>query len=262
MPQVPSTPKLLVVAEQISDSFMRDDLRIIHQFTDASILELATSRFQGAGRLGRVLRAAVKVTRFVSRLLRYNMRVVIFWFASKNYAPVLATIARLLGRRVIVVTGGKDAVYGPDLDWGDLKTRWDQFRFRWLMRRSDAVLPFSDSARRLIMRDYAPRYIRTAYPAIDTRFFAPTTGRRVPRVVTCCYQYSQHNIIQKGLDHFVAAARRLPELQFVLVGNAVDETARTFAAGVPANVSVIPRLIGRTAYRDFLAASEVATLRP
>jgi glycosyltransferase involved in cell wall biosynthesis len=256
MPQVPSTPKVLVVAEQISDSFMRDDLRIIHQFVEAATLELGKSRFSGGG-LWRGVRAAVKLGRYVYSLLRDNRRAVIFWFASKNYAPVMAMVARLLGRKVVVITGGKDAVYVPDLDWGDLKTRWDRFRFRRLMRWSDLVLPFSESAQRLIVKDYSPRHIRTAYPAIDERFFAPTGAPRVPRVVTCCYEYSRQHIIQKGLDQFVAAAEQMPEVQFVLVGNPVDEAARAFAAAVPSNVSVMPRIAGRTGYRDFLAASQV-----
>jgi glycosyltransferase involved in cell wall biosynthesis len=257
MPQIPSTPKILVVAEHISDSFMRDDLRIIHRFAETGTLELARTRVPGGGWIGRGVRVTLNLARFVYRLLRYNMRAVIFWFASKNYAPAMAAIARLLGRKVVVITGGKDAVYVPDIDWGDLKTPWDRFRFRQLMRWSDVVLPFSDSARQSIVTQFAPRHIRTAYPAIDEWFFAPTTLVRVPRVVTCCYEYSRHNITQKGLDHFVTTARRLPEVQFVLVGNPVDEAARAFVAGVPANVSVIPRITGRTGYRDFLAASQV-----
>jgi glycosyltransferase involved in cell wall biosynthesis len=257
MPQVPSTPKVLVVTGEISDSFMRDDLRIIHQFAEVGTLELGKTPAPGGPRVGRAVRYCLNFGLFVYRLLRYNMRAVIFWFASQNYSPAMALIAKLLGRRVVVITGGKDAVYVPDIDWGDLKTPKSKSRFRRLMRHADSVLPFSDSARQAIATGYTPRHIRTAYPAIDARFFAPTAPVRAPRVVTCCYEYSEQNIVQKGLDQFVEAARRLPEIPFVLVGHPADEAARSFAASVPKNVTVLPRIPGRTGYRDFLAASGV-----
>jgi glycosyltransferase involved in cell wall biosynthesis len=257
MLQVPSTPKVLVVAGEISDSFMRDDLRIIHQFADVGTLELGRTPAPGGRVFGRAVRYGLNFGLFVYRLLRYNMRAVIFWFASPNYSPTMAMIAKMLGRKVVVITGGKDAVYVPDIDWGDLKTPSSKAKFRRLMRFADAVLPFSDSAREAIATGYSPPHIRTAYPAIDAGFFAPTAPVRAPRVVTCCYEYSEQNIVQKGLDHFVEAARRLPEIPFVLVGNPVDAAARAFADAMPRNVTVIPRIAGRTGYRDFLAASGV-----
>lgn len=253
MPQIPSTPRVLVVAGAVTDSFMRDDLRLLHRFADTTTLEL--DRAARGGVMGRVYRALVNVGRYVRRLLWSDIRVVVFWFASTNYAPAFAAVAKLLRIKVVVITGGRDAVYVPDIDWGDMKSRWHRFTYGVLMRLSDSVLPFSDSAKAAILAHYRPRAIRTVYPSIDTSFFIPAAGAERPRVVTCCYQYSAENIVQKGLDQFVAVAERLPEVEFVLVGNAVDEAARRLLASAPANVTAISRIPDRARYRDALAGS-------
>lgn len=246
---------MVVVTGAISDSFMRDDLRLIHQFADATTLELDKTGPRGGGVFRRVARGLLNFARYAYRLLRSDVRVVVFWFASTNYAPAMAAIAKLLRVKVMVITGGKDAVYVRDIDWGDMKSGWHRFTFGVLMRMSDAVLPFSDSAKRLITEHYRPKHMRTVYPSVDADYFLPSSGARKRRAVTCCYQYSSDNIVQKGLDLFVAAAEQLPDVEFVLVGDGVDDAARRLTADAPKNVTVLPRIPGRAGYRDVLAES-------
>lgn len=253
--RIPTTPHVLVVTGAVTDSFMRDDVRLIRRFADAGTLELDRTGPRGRGIFGRLARGVLNFARFVARLLRADVRAVVFWFASTNYAPAMAIIAKLLRVKVVVITGGKDAVYVPDISWGDMKSGWHRFTFGVLMRMSDAVLPFSDSAKRSILERYRPKYIRTVYPSVDADFFSPSSRGVERRAVTCCYQYSADNIIQKGLDQFVAAAGRIPDVEFVLVGDGLDDAARRLAADAPPNVTVVPRIPGRGGYRDILAGS-------
>lgn len=262
MPRVPSTPKVVVVAPQFTDGFMRDDLRILHQFVDVLPQELASTPLLGGNRLGgsrvgRGVRALLHVVQLVYRLLRHDVRVVIFWFATTNMVPLLAAVTRLLGRRVVVITGGSDAVYVPEIDWGEMKRPWHRRTFRWLMRLAASVLPFSESARLEIASRATARRMLTAYPAVDTRFFHPKGPRNDRQVVTCCYRYGGQQIVQKGLDHFVAVARELPELSFVVVGDPADDAARALIAGAPENVRFVPRIPSREGYRDLLSGSSV-----
>ncbi|CAA9351648.1 MAG: hypothetical protein AVDCRST_MAG40-2939, partial [uncultured Gemmatimonadaceae bacterium] len=247
----------MVVTGTLNDGFIRDDLRIIHQFAAAVTHELARTPAPGGRVLGRVTRVALNVALFLRKMWRNDVRVVVFWFAVANYAPVLAWLAKRLGARVVVITGGQDAVYVPEIDWGDMKRPRHRRGFNRLMKLADAVLPFSDSARAIIAERDDPRRIRTAYPSIDTRFFAPAGAARARRIVTCCYQYGAVTIVQKGLDQLVAAARLLPDEEFVIVGDPVDERGREFAASAPPNVRFLPRIPSRAAYREFLAGSSV-----
>src|SRR5688500_13520289 len=111
MPKIPSTPSVLVVTPMVSDGFMRDDLRILHRFVDAGVLELARTPAPGGRVIGRAIRVLLNFAWLAYRIVKYDMRVVVFWFATRNYAPAMAVLARLLGARVVVITGGKDATY-------------------------------------------------------------------------------------------------------------------------------------------------------
>jgi glycosyltransferase involved in cell wall biosynthesis len=247
----------MVVTSTISDSFMRDDLRILHRFVRVVLLEVARLPAPGGRFVGRFFRGAASLAYFVYRLFRYDVHAVIFWFATPTYAPMLALVGKLLGAKILVVTGGSDAVYVPDIDWGSMKRPWHRLTFGLLMRVADVVLPFSDSARRLIVGRHAPKRIRTAYPSIDANFFVPSAIPRCAQVVTCCYRYGKRNIVQKGLDQFVAAAELLPDVSFVMVGNGVDEAAHQLTTNAPPNLRVSSRIPGRRGYRDLLASSSV-----
>lgn len=247
----------MLLTGEITDGFMRDDLRILHRFVQVIPHEHAALPAPGGRWIGRGVRVVLNFAAFLYRLLRHDARVVVFWFASTWYAPLMTLLAKLLGRKVVVVTGGMDAVYVPEIDWGLMKRPVHRWTYGLLMRWADAVLPFSESASRWIQERYRPRRLRTVHPAVDTRFFVPGAGPREARVVTCCYGYGAANIVQKGLDQFVETARRLPDVAFVLVGDPLDDAARRLAAEAPPNVRFVPRIPGRSAYRDFLAGSSV-----
>jgi glycosyltransferase involved in cell wall biosynthesis len=254
VPRIPTTTRVIVVASAISDSFMRDDLRILHRWTHVVPHEISRIRAPG-GQAGRLSRLALNWIWYIYRLVRYRPAAVIFWFASPHYTW-MAALARVVGIPVLLVTGGEDSVYLPELDWGGLKRPWQRRAYRLLLRLSNVVLPFSDASAAEIARQYRPRRMRTAYPSIDTILFGPVAVRQ-RRVVTCCYQYSARNIAQKGLDQFVETARRLPAVQFALVGEPMDEAARQLQNRAPENVQFLPRIPRREVYRDLLAGSSV-----
>lgn len=246
---------LIVVSGQVTDGFMRDDIRTFAEDREVGILELDRAVSRHAGLRGWVARNAFNLRAFLREVRRVDAGTIAFWFVPTNYAPVLTAYARLTGRRTLVFTGGIDTVYIPEIDWGAMKSAWHRRMYGIVMRLADAVLPFSDSARDEIRRISRPRYLRTAYPAIDTTFFAPGGEPRRARVVTCCYAYHAGNIVQKGLDRFVDAAALVPEVEFHLVGSATDDAGRALAARVPPNVRLVPRIPDRDGYRAYLAGS-------
>jgi len=254
--RIQPVPNVLVVSPSHNDGFIKDDLDILGRFVRAIPFTLACwgglhqRRFWG-------IRGLFVIAAFIYRLFRLDVQVVIFWFVVPLYTSFMALIARILGRKVLIITGGADAVYVPDIDWGMLKSRWHRIDFGIAMRLAHSVLPFSDAAKQIIMQNYVPRHIETAYPAIDTRFFHPAPNPPGPCVVTCCYEYSAGNIRQKGLNIFVEAARRLPAIRFFIVGTATDQAAMALQRSAPPNVTFIPHIPTRAEYRDFLQTCSV-----
>lgn len=250
-------PTILVITERFTDSFMAEDLRILRQFANVVTLELGTWQPQRKGLFWGRIRQLRNLLKFITLCVNAEVGLVLFWFAYLYETPLLAAAAKVLGCKTALITGGIDAVYVPEIDWGKLKTANQRAGFGWLMRLVDRVWPFSNSAKQLILQQYQPHSITTIYPAIDTDFFTPAPGQRTQRVVTCCYQYGAREIVQKGLDTFVETARRLPNVEFVLIGNGVGEAAEAFIRQSPSNVTFMPRIPTRAGYRDFLQRCSV-----
>ncbi|HET7188103.1 MAG TPA: glycosyltransferase family 4 protein [Gemmatimonadaceae bacterium] len=249
---LPTKPRILVVAGVVTDGFMRDDLEYLADFADVQTLEIARAPHRRAP--ARIAWAFLRCLHF---LARWRAHVVIFWFASGTYTPGMSLLAKLFGAKVVLITGGIDAVYIPGIDWGALKSRRSRLAFGLSLRLADVVLPFSSAAARALRQYGHPRRMRVLYPAVDLSRFARQMPPRVPRVVTCCYAYDANNVVQKGLDVFLAAAGRMPDVSFVLVGNPADDWARELVSKAPPNVELRARIPDRDEYAAMLASSAV-----
>jgi len=248
-------PLVLIVPAGSNDAFIADDVRMIRRFARAAVFE-PRSAWVTAGTVTRLMVMLRTLAAFVWTVVTSRPAVVVFWFAGTP-SMVLAIAAKLLWRKVVLITGGWDSIYLPEIRWGQLRGPRQRRCFAMFLRLADAVLPFSDDARRRIEGSCAVRHLQTVYPAVDTKFFDIDGRPRQRRVVTCCYQYDGAKIVQKGLAALVAAARRLPELEFVILGNPEDEAARAFQASASGNVRFVGRLPERKDYRQFLQESSV-----
>jgi hypothetical protein len=74
-----------------------------------------------------------------------------------KYIPLLALITKALRRKLIVVTGGIDATWVPDIQWGDMGSPVRRKLFALVMQLADSVLPFSETSAREILLYGKPR---------------------------------------------------------------------------------------------------------
>lgn len=255
MVNIPPIPTVLIVSAVFTDSFMKDDLRILNQFMRVIPFEFRNWQFYRGRSWG--IGIIYNILRFIYYLLRGNAKAVIFWFVTTPHSSLMAIIAKLIGRKIVVITGGGDAVYVSDIDWGAMKSKQHCFWFCILMRLADSVLPFSNSAKSIILEQVMPKRIQTVYPAIDTHLFQPNPDLIQPRVGTCVYQYNATTITQKGLDVFIQTAHLVPEIQFVVVGEPIDESAMKLQKNAPTNVLFLPRMLNRLDYRNFLQSCSI-----
>src|SRR2546422_2778569 len=139
------------------------------------------------------------------------------WFAL-DHAYAACRVARVFGRKSIVVVGGVDAAKAVDLGYGTRRDSAVARRNRIALERSDRVLVVDDFLREEIARNAGINRpeIRTVPLGFDTGVYRPDNGPR-PNVLTVGY-VTDDNVRRKGLETFVRAARLLPDLPFVLVG--------------------------------------------
>lgn len=162
--------------------------------------------------------------------------VVFCWFASwHSLFPTL--IARLTGRPAVVVVGGYDVANVPQLHYGSLRGGLRRWISILTMHFAHVVLPFSQSASAEVQRaDISPDKVKMIYLGVDfDASDARQVGHRESMVVTVGGVWEE-NLLRKGLLPFVEAARFLPDVKFVLVGNWFDDSIQQLRAAASSNV--------------------------
>jgi glycosyltransferase involved in cell wall biosynthesis len=183
----------------------------------------------------------------------------VLWFAAPTYGAITAAACREFGVPLLVVAGGFDVAADPELGFGAAVGGWRASAVRMVLESAGDVWAFSAAARVAITALAAPRRLAVVAPAVDTTFFRPLAGRGRERlVVSTCAGITPVSLRQKGVDRLVAAARRLPDVAFVITGR-LDACAsvQAWAAAAPANVT-FPGYVSREALRDLYARAAVA----
>ena len=241
-------PKLVFIAPKITQSFMTHDMALIKPFVD--IIPLDLSKCGG-------YRRYTYFTKLLRLLIREHPQIVLCYFVVRRYTWLTAILVKLLRRKFIIVTGGFDAAYVPDINWGALGTWRHRRFFSIVMRLSDSVLPFSNSSRDELLRHGKPKRIRTAYMAIDAETFKPGTQPKAPRAVTVCYSISQVKLLQKGIRPFVQAAALVPDIEFIVVGQFKGDTFDYLKKMATPNVHFTRRYLDQSEYIEMLQSAAV-----
>jgi glycosyltransferase involved in cell wall biosynthesis len=214
--------KILVVCPGAKSPFVRNDAEILGREYPTEILGVDTLPFP---------RKLVLLSRLFTKLMKGEVMMVLMYFSVPMYAPFVVTLAKLFGKKVVVITGGYDTTYVPVIDWGEMKTWWKRVAQRYALSMVDLVLCFSEFSKSDVLKYASPKRIKALYFGIDTEYFKPS-GPKEPLVITVCFQVNESTLIQKGLRTMIESARSIPEAQFVLIGEtsgdaAVAEARRT-----------------------------------
>jgi len=194
--------------------------------------------------LGRGLKGAISLVALSFRTLIALLRadVLYCWFADYHtLLPILC--ARMLGKKAIVVAGGYDVGWLPEIGYGARARplRWffasNSFRFATL------VLPVSEYAQRqlhMLTNGKHARSVVVYNGVLAGRFPVDISGLREPLAVTVSQGDSITEYIRKGLPRFIEVARLLPAVNFVIVGPTGSALARALNdSRNVANVEVI-----------------------
>jgi len=179
------------------------------------------------------------------------------WFGS-YHALVPFLVARLLGRRCVVIASGYDVANVPEIDHGNMRPG---------LRRQVGLLVFHLAHRVLAVSRFAaqeaisnakvsPTRIRTLYHGVAVPVDLPARRFEAKRrEVLTVSNVNQANLPRKGLTTFVQAAHYLPEVPFVLVGPWQDGAIHSLRSNAPANVEFAGPLYDAGLQERMLAAA-------
>ncbi len=195
--------RILFVYQYMS-SFINRDLEILKRYFD--VKEFRISNLRPLNILKLLLNTAC-------------VDLVYTWFADV-YAFFSVLFSMLLRKKSLVVVGGYDVAYIPEISYGLLLSRLKRVIVKFVLRHASIVLPVSKSTAMEMLRVTRPKKFKIVYNGVDTDKFKPS-GEKEDLVITVAI-INELTIKKKGLDTFVKTASFLPETKFVLIGKYDD----------------------------------------
>ncbi len=179
------------------------------------------------------------IPKIVASVLRSD--VAFCWFAL-DHAYVACRVARVVGKKTVVIVGGLDAARRPDLGYGSNLDPGMRRRTRYTLSHADRVLLVEGHLRDEVVRNVGvDRPDFAVVPlGFDTDWYSPGDGPR-STVLTVAI-VNDVNVSRKGLDVYLEAARRLPDLPFVLVGGRDNAATQRLRAAAPPNLRILDRI--------------------
>ena len=194
-------------------SFFQHDLEILKKQYDVRVLSLFPFKH---GYLDAML--SLSVWKMVA-----GCDAVFGWFGS--CAPI-TIMASLLGKPSVIIAGGADVVYVPEIGYGlNPKHRVSYSLFLLGYSLARRVLLFSQSSRRDFLRlpGMSAAKARTMYLGVDTGHFC-MSGKKKNHVLSVSY-ISESSIRRKGILTLMETARLTPEISYRIGGLVIDQSA-------------------------------------
>jgi glycosyltransferase involved in cell wall biosynthesis len=137
------------------------------------------------------------------------------WFAS-GHSFITVLISKLFGKKSVVVAGGYDVAYAPEIGYGQYTQGWLKRLYAdFVLKHADIILAVSEFTKMEVLARTTPKRLAVVYNAIDTEKFFPGGGKE-NWVLTVAS--GRRAIKLKGLDTFVKAATYLPDAKFIVLG--------------------------------------------
>jgi len=172
---------------------------------------------------------------YILKLVRKmpNCKVVYVWFASwvSLFAVVLS---KIFGKKTIIITGGYDCVYLPEIGYGARTNLVQYLPARFVYNHADFVIPFSRDGKKNIMEMSHPKNLETIYLGIDIGKLSPRSQKE--NVAITVARISWKNVYRKGVETFIRAAEHIPEIPCIVIGRFTDDSITYLKSIAPSNV--------------------------
>jgi len=208
--------KILFIHSSFS-SFVLRDLAILKRNFDVSEIIVPDNTFtDGDTTFARLLSRVAKglfFLKLISEILRSDL--VYSWWANIN-SFYLVLLCKIVRRRSIIVVGGYEVAYVPEIRYGGLLSPMSRIRMRFILRNASRVLVVSNSSLNEAQRFLRTPNIRLVHNGVDVERFQPQ-GEKT-RVVITVGSISETHLTRKGLKTFVQTSCLLPKVPFLLIG--------------------------------------------
>lgn len=163
---------------------------------------------------------------------------VLLWFASGRAVP-LVWRARRERKPIVVVVGGYEAVWLPEIQYGTANGWLQRRRTRWILNQAARVLTVSQASQRSLTGNFsvAASRLRLIYHGFED-LWGRAEGARRSEVLTVG-DINASVWLRKGQQEFFRAAALMPDVPFVHAGKVDQEFLLSRIESLPANVRLL-----------------------
>lgn len=147
------------------------------------------------------------------------------WF-GKLHAFFAVLFSKILHKKSVVIAGGDDVVYAPEINYGMFSFWWKRWCPLFVYRYADLILPPSEFYNKSLLNNAKPnpQKVKVITHGFDYSKFKMLNGKAKNKLVITVGGVTKETLSLKGLKLFVEAASFLPDIQFVLVGPHYDDS--------------------------------------
>jgi len=201
-------------------SFVRRDLEMLKRHFAVKGLKITT------------FKNPLNIFRLFIEIIRVD--VVYTWFAS-TIAFFSVLFSMCLRKKSLIVVGGYDVVYIPEIDYGKLKSSFGRLQVKFVLNHASKILPFSNYAKKRVLSITKKAKVCMIPLACDTHKFRPSSKQKENLAITVCV-VKENNIKRKGLKTFIESAKLLPKVKFAIIGPHEDNSINYLRKISPQNV--------------------------
>lgn len=230
-------------------SFVQQDIEILEKHFDVKKMKEETFLIPRKGRNPLV---------FLRLLQRVVWADVVFcWFANINaFFSVLFSV--FLRKNSLVVVGGYDAAFVPEIGYGVFVNRLSRATATLVYKHANRILVVDAALKQDIMNNVNFRVenkIQVVPTGYDIEKWKPANTRRENMAITVG-AVNWSNLKRKGFETFVMAAKYLPSVNFVLVGKHSDDSVQYLKSIASPNVT-FPGFVSDPELRRFYQRAKV-----
>jgi len=176
------------------------------------------------------------------------------WFGSLHFFPSIV-MAKLLGRKIIIVAGGYDVVKLPEIDYGNMRGGLITTLVKFIYKLADCIISISESNRYEAIENAKidPLKITMIYHGFGM-VQEPNISRQ--RMVVTIGEVRYSNLKRKGLEDFVRVAKYFPDIPFKLIGKWTDDSYK-FLQNIASENVEITGFIDESAISSILSKAKV-----
>ena len=194
----------------LGTTFIKRDYEILSKHFDVDVIEPPKKKSRW-----------MKYPSTVAKKVK-NCDLTFSWFAGWHSAFAVH-YAKKYNKKSIVVAGGFDVVYLPEINYGAFTNLKEKLSSKYTLKNADLIISISKSNQKELLEKIKPKKNILLYNGVPINDFSAGTIEREQMVITVG-SIKWSNLKRKGIETFVKTAEYFPDVPFIVIGKVTDDS--------------------------------------